>query len=303
MARPRRSGYPRPLPEGTADAARPCRPAEDRRQLRAALAGGLPRQGRGGLSRPPGGRLRRPSAAPGPRPPRAAAASPRRWPRAGLAPGDTVAVVATNTPELYEAHFGVPLAGGVLNAINCRLDARTIAYILDHAEARILITDREFAADRRRRARAAPRRGRWSSTSTTRPRAGGERLGAMDYEAFLATGDPGFAWLRPGRRMGRDRDQLHLRHHRRPEGRRLPPPRRLPERARQHARMGHGPAPDLPLDAADVPLQRLVLPLDDRRQGRHQRLPAQGDRRRRSTTPSPTRASTTSAARRSCSAS
>ena len=65
--------------------------------------------------------------------------------RAGLAPGETVAVVATNTPELYEAHFGVPMAGGVLNAINCRLDARTIGYILDHAEAKVLITDREFS--------------------------------------------------------------------------------------------------------------------------------------------------------------
>lgn len=65
--------------------------------------------------------------------------------RAGLQPGETVSVVATNTPELYEAHFAVPLAGGVLNAINCRLDARTIGHILDHAETRVLVTDREFS--------------------------------------------------------------------------------------------------------------------------------------------------------------
>ena len=64
--------------------------------------------------------------------------------RAGLAPGDVVSVMATNTPELYEAHFGVPMAGCVLNALNYRLDASVIAYILEHAETKLIITDREF---------------------------------------------------------------------------------------------------------------------------------------------------------------
>ena len=116
--------------------------------------------------------------------------------RAGLEPGDTVSLVATNTPELYEAHFGVPLAGGVLNAINCRLDARTIGFILDHAEARILITDREFAPSvAAALARAAVRP---LVIDIDDPAAApGERLGAMDYEAFLATGDPGFAGSGP----------------------------------------------------------------------------------------------------------
>ena len=116
--------------------------------------------------------------------------------RAGLEPGDTVSLVATNTPELYEAHFGVPLAGGVINAINCRLDARTIGFILDHAEARILITDREFAptvAAALERAAVRP-----LVIDIDDPAAApGERLGAMDYEAFLATGDPGFAGSGP----------------------------------------------------------------------------------------------------------
>jgi fatty-acyl-CoA synthase len=63
----------------------------------------------------------------------------------GVGRGDTVSVVAANTPEMVEAHFGVPMTGAVLNTINTRLDAATIAYILDHAQARVLITDREFS--------------------------------------------------------------------------------------------------------------------------------------------------------------
>ncbi|MGA3305109.1 MAG: AMP-binding protein, partial [Stellaceae bacterium] len=63
----------------------------------------------------------------------------------GIGKGDTVAVMAANTPEAFEAHFGVPMVGAVLNALNIRLDAATISFILDHGEAKVLITDREFA--------------------------------------------------------------------------------------------------------------------------------------------------------------
>ena len=63
----------------------------------------------------------------------------------GVERGDTVAVMAPNVPPLLEAHFGVPLCGAVLNALNIRLDAATIAFILEHAEAKVLITDREFS--------------------------------------------------------------------------------------------------------------------------------------------------------------
>ena len=63
----------------------------------------------------------------------------------GIGSGDTVAVMAPNVPAHFEAHFGVPMAGGVLNALNYRLDAETIAFILGHGEAKILITDTEFA--------------------------------------------------------------------------------------------------------------------------------------------------------------
>ena len=63
----------------------------------------------------------------------------------GIGRGDTVAVMAPNVPELYEAHFGVLMAGAVLNALNVRLEAETLAYIFDHGEAKVLLTDREFS--------------------------------------------------------------------------------------------------------------------------------------------------------------
>ena len=116
--------------------------------------------------------------------------------RAGVAPGQTVAVMGTNTPETFEAHFGVPMAGAVLNAINTRLDAQTTAYILAHGEARVLLTDRELSRT------VAP-----ALAALDRPplvididdpaAEGGELLGAMDYEAFLATGDPDAGWSLP----------------------------------------------------------------------------------------------------------
>jgi len=111
--------------------------------------------------------------------------------RAGAEPGDTIAVMAHNTPELYEAHFGVPMAGCVLNALNTRLDARTIGWILTHAEARVLITDREFAPVMREalaQTDAAP-----LVIDIDDPAApDGALLGERDYEAFLEQGDPDF---------------------------------------------------------------------------------------------------------------
>jgi fatty-acyl-CoA synthase len=63
----------------------------------------------------------------------------------GISRGDTVAVMLANTPAMLEAHFGVPMTGGVLNTLNTRLDAAIIAFTLDHGEAKVLITDREFS--------------------------------------------------------------------------------------------------------------------------------------------------------------
>ncbi|MEO6746512.1 MAG: AMP-binding protein, partial [Caldimonas sp.] len=66
--------------------------------------------------------------------------------RRGIGVGDTVAVMAPNVPAMYEAHFAVPMIGAVLNALNIRLDAEAIAFMLQHGEAKVLITDREFSA-------------------------------------------------------------------------------------------------------------------------------------------------------------
>ena len=110
---------------------------------------------------------------------------------AGVGRGDTVAVIAANTPEMIEAHFGVPMVGAVLCTINTRLDAQAIAFILAHCEARMLITDTEYSAT------VADALARMDS----RPRVididdaegpGGERLGESDYEAFIAAGSPEF---------------------------------------------------------------------------------------------------------------
>ncbi len=115
---------------------------------------------------------------------------------AGLRPGETVAVMAANTPELYEAHFGIPLAGGVIAAMNCRLDAATIAYILDHADARVLLTDREFSGViGEALARAATRPIVIDIDDPAAP--AGTRLGTAEYEAFLGTGDPEHPWSGP----------------------------------------------------------------------------------------------------------
>ncbi len=115
----------------------------------------------------------------------------------GIGAGDTVAVMAPNVPEALEAHFGVPMAGAVLNALNVRLDARTIAFILEHGEAKVLITDREFSAtigEALTMVAAPP-----LVIDIDDPQYDGEgaRLGEIDYESFLAAGDPDFDWRRP----------------------------------------------------------------------------------------------------------
>jgi fatty-acyl-CoA synthase len=115
----------------------------------------------------------------------------------GVAPGDTVTVMLPNTPPMIEAHYGVPMTGAVLHTLNTRLDAAILAFQLDHAQTKILITDREFAPVMR----AA------LSQCTVKPLVidvddlefpqMGERLGTLDYEAFVATGDPAYVWSPP----------------------------------------------------------------------------------------------------------
>ena len=119
--------------------------------------------------------------------------------RHGIGKGDTVAVMLPNTPPMVEAHFGVPMSGAVLNALNTRLDAATLAFMLDHGEAKAVIVDVEFA-DVMKAAIAL--------RQTTTPLLvidvqdavfTGEvkRIGAVDYDDFVAQGDVNFAWQLP----------------------------------------------------------------------------------------------------------
>ncbi|NNG05611.1 MAG: AMP-binding protein [Inquilinus sp.] len=116
--------------------------------------------------------------------------------RHGIGPGDTVAVLAANTPELLEAHFGVPMAGAVLNALNTRLDAATVAFILEHGEAKALITDREFSATVAAALAQLERKPLVIDIDDPQG-SGGDLLGEADYEAFLETGEPDHDWSLP----------------------------------------------------------------------------------------------------------
>ena len=114
----------------------------------------------------------------------------------GIGVGDTVAAMLSNTPEMIECHFGVPMTGGVLNTLNTRLDADAIAFMLDHGEAKVLVTDTEFAPT------VGPALGRVRSkplvidvVDVLGP--GGDLLGESDYETFITKGDADFAWQPP----------------------------------------------------------------------------------------------------------
>ena len=116
--------------------------------------------------------------------------------RRGIGQGDTVSVMAPNVPAMLEAHYGVAMAGGVLNALNYRLDARSIAFILEHGNAKLLITDREYSATIRAALDQVARRPVVIDIDDP-VHEGGELLGEMDYEAFLGTGDPEAPWQPP----------------------------------------------------------------------------------------------------------
>jgi len=114
--------------------------------------------------------------------------------RRGIQRGDTVAVMAPNVPALLEAHYGVPMAGAVLNALNYRLDARSIAFILSHGQAKLLIADREFSPVVKESLAALPEP---IALVEIDDEVGGASLGGTEYEAFLAEGDPTATWSGP----------------------------------------------------------------------------------------------------------
>ena len=116
--------------------------------------------------------------------------------RAGVGRGDTVAAMLPNVPAMFELHFGPAMIGAVLNTLNTRLDAEALAFMLDHGEAKILFTDREFS----------PVIAKALALVKAKPRvidvddvlfAGGEPAGETEYEDFIALGDPAFQWSFP----------------------------------------------------------------------------------------------------------
>ncbi|SJM29429.1 acyl-CoA synthetase [Mesorhizobium delmotii] len=122
--------------------------------------------------------------------------------RRGIGKGDTVTVMLSNTPPMLEAHFGVPMTKAVLHSLNTRLDAAVIAFQLDHAETKVLVVDREFAnvvSEALALAKVKPLVIDYDDPeyATDAPYPKGERIGALDYETFLAGGDEDFAWSMP----------------------------------------------------------------------------------------------------------
>jgi fatty-acyl-CoA synthase len=115
--------------------------------------------------------------------------------RRGIGRGDTVSVMAPNVPALLEAHYGVPMAGAVLNALNYRLDPASIAFILNHAGAKLMIADREFAAIVKP---ALKELGRDLPLVEIADGGNGPPLGGVEYEDCLAEGDPDAPWSPPG---------------------------------------------------------------------------------------------------------
>jgi fatty-acyl-CoA synthase len=117
--------------------------------------------------------------------------------RRGVGTGDTVAAMLANTPEMYECHFGVPMTGAVLNTLNTRLDADAIGFMLGHGEAKVLITDREFAGTIAGALAKLDRKPLVVDVDDPEYSGPGNRLGETDYETLLAGGDPEFAWQPP----------------------------------------------------------------------------------------------------------
>ena len=116
----------------------------------------------------------------------------------GIGKGDTVSFLAFNTPEIFEGHYSVPMTGAVLNTINIRLDAKTIAYILDHSEAKILVVDRQLHVEVKKALSTLKRKiiiidinDKFADQSKC------EKIGELEYESFLSTGDEDYNWEMP----------------------------------------------------------------------------------------------------------
>ncbi len=198
----------------------------------------------------------------------------------GIGKNDTVSVMLANTPAMLDCHFGVAMTGAVLNTLNTRLDAATIGFSLDHAEAKVLIVDKEHSP---RGARSAGPRQRYPIVIDyvdSEFEVEGERIGTLDYDEMLAAASPDFQWAHPADEW----DSISLNYTSgttgNPQGRRL-----------FASRCGADVLLELPLPLACSAIRSIsgrcrcsiataVLPLDGCRHGRHACLPALGARRR-----------------------
>ncbi len=118
----------------------------------------------------------------------------------GITKGSTVSIIAANTPELFEAHYSIPMTGGVINTINTRLDAETIAYILDHSDAKLLITDTQFSPTMKKALKIYGKKIPLIDIHDDQAifkDGEGEKIGEMTYEEFLQTGDDDYNWSLP----------------------------------------------------------------------------------------------------------
>jgi len=115
----------------------------------------------------------------------------------GIKRGDTVSVLLANTPAMLEGHYGVPMCQAVLNTLNTRLDAPIIAFSLDHADTKVLITDREYSKVMKQALSLCKVKPIVIDCDDPEYRGAGERIGQLEYEDFVAEGDPAYAWKMP----------------------------------------------------------------------------------------------------------
>jgi 3-(methylthio)propionyl---CoA ligase len=115
----------------------------------------------------------------------------------GIGRGDTVAVMLPNVPAMYEAHFAIPMVGAVINALNTRLDAPALAFMLDHGEAKVLLVDPELAGVMEDALKLMKGPKPFVIDVDDKTFSGGKRIGEIEYESWIAQGDPTFAWSVP----------------------------------------------------------------------------------------------------------
>ena len=116
----------------------------------------------------------------------------------GIGKGDTVSVMACNTPEIFEAHYAIPMTGAVLNTINIRLDAKTVAYILEHSDAKVLIVDRQFHEVVKKALSSIKKNIKIIDIQDNHAdQSKLKKIGDLEYEEFLNTGEKNYIWKKP----------------------------------------------------------------------------------------------------------